>query len=345
MSLTTHAIGDTHVSALGFGAGPIGGFRGPVSEVEAHAALAAYWQLGGRYIDTSPLYGYGCSELRVGAFLCEHAGATVSTKIGRVLRPQRPGDDLSTLRKGGLPFWPQFDYSYDGAMRSLEQSFMRTGLSRFDIVLIHDLEMAAHGDNYARIFDICMNGAYRALRELRDAGDIRAIGIGVNDTAAADAMVRAGDIDAVMLAGCFSLLDHDAAVLSFFALCQQKQVGILAAGVFNSGILATGTGAAASYGYRPAPAAIIERVAAIETVCRQHGVALPAAAIQFVQAHGAVRSVVLGSASAGNVVENMAHSSCAIPETFWQALVQQDLLPASLIPCKTSDERMSHADW
>lgn len=343
MSVPTSPIGKTRVSRIGFGAGPIGGFRGPVSETEARAALAAYWQCGGRYVDTSPFYGYGCSELRSGAFLREHPGATVSTKVGRVLRAQRPDDDLSVLRKGGLPFWPQFDYSYDGAMRSLEQSQLRTGLTRFDIVLVHDLEPAAHGANYPRVFDTCMNGAYRALRELRDAGDIDAIGIGVNDTAAARDFVLAGDIDAVMLAGRYSLLDHDPAVLSFFDLCQQRQVGILAAGVFNSGILATGAGPGASYGYRQAPADVVARVAAVETVCRRFGVALPAAAIQFVQAHPAVCSVVLGSASASNVVENMAQASASLPGAFWQALVQQDLLPATLVPHPSSHESSLHA--
>ncbi len=344
MSLPTQSVGGTAVSTLGFGAGPIGGFRGPVNEAEARDALAAYWTHGGRYIDTSPLYGYGCSELRVGAFVREHAGATVSTKIGRVLRPQRPGDDLATLRRGGLPFWPQFDYSYDGAMRSLEQSCLRTGLTRFDIVLVHDLEPQAHGADYPRMFDTCMNGAWRALRELRDAGDIRAIGVGVNDTAAARAVAFAGGCDVVMLAGQYSLLDHGTDVLDFFDQCQQRQIGVLAAGVFNSGILATGTGSTASYGYRPAPADILARVAAIEAVCRRFDVALPAAAIQFVQAHPVVRSVVLGSASATNVVDNMAHASRAIPIAFWQALVQQDLLPANLLPSYPSSlARHAHA--
>lgn len=335
--IASHALGDTQVSRIGFGAGPIGGFRGPVSGIEADAAMAAYWAAGGRYYDTSPLYGYGRSELRLGAFLREQlaqadAPAVISTKIGRVLRVQRPGDDLSTLRKGGLPFWPRFDYSYEGAMRSLEQSSQRTGLTRFDIVLVHDLESGVHGSDFQRQFDTCMHGAYRALRELRDAGDIQAIGVGVNETAAARAFVEAGDFDCVMLAGCYSLLDHDAAVLSFFELCLHKRVGILAAGVFNSGILATGAGAGASYGYRPAAEDILQRVRAIEQVCARFDVNLPSAAIQFVLAHPAVASVVLGSSSAANVQHNLSHASQAVPAGFWRELVDQRLLPAQLVP-------------
>ncbi|WP_418320081.1 aldo/keto reductase [Piscinibacter sakaiensis] len=330
-------LGDTAVSRIGFGAGPIGGFRGPVDSVEAEAAMAAYLNAGGRYFDTSPLYGYGRSELRVGAFLREQTAsaqppAVISTKIGRVFRVQRAGDDLSTLRHGGLPFWPRFDYSYDGAMRSLEQSSLRTGLTRFDIVLVHDLEPGVHGADFQRQFDTCMDGAYRALRELRDAGDILAIGVGVNQSEAARAFVEAGDFDCVMLAGCYSLLDHDLAVLSFFELCQDKGVGILAAGVFNSGILATGAGASASYGYRPANPAIKQRVRAIQQVCAEFDVDLPAAAIQFVLAHPVVASVVLGSSSATNVQQNLAHAGKVLPTAFWRKLADAGLLPMHLTP-------------
>lgn len=338
-------LGDTTVSAIGFGAGPIGGFRGPVGEADAQAAMAAYWSRGGRYLDTSPLYGYGRSELRLGAFVREHAQATVSTKVGRVLRAQRAEDDLSQLRKGGLPFWPTFDYSYDGTMRSLEQSMLRTGLIRFDIVLVHDLERDVHGTDFERQFDTCMNGAYRALRELRDAGDVKAIGVGVNDTAAARAFVEAGNFDGVMLAGRYSLLDHDAQVLSFFELCSEKQVGILAAGVFSSGILATGASAQASYGYRPAPGDVLRRVQRIEALCTRFGVALPAAAIQFVAAHPIVRSVVLGSSSADNVEQNVEHGNAALPAAFWTALVDEGLLPAHLIPQQRNESKEpTHAD-
>lgn len=343
--ITTRTLGNSAVSTIGFGAGPIGGFRGRVAGSEAETAMAAYWDAGGRYYDTSPLYGYGRSELRVGAFLREQTAepqtpAVISTKIGRVLRAQRPADDLSTLRPGGLPFLPRFDYSYDGAMRSLEQSSLRTGLTRFDIVLIHDLEPGVHGADFQRQFDTCMQGAYCALRELRDAGDILAIGVGVNQTEAARAFVEAGAFDCVMLAGCYSLLDHDAAVLSFLELCQHKGVGILAAGVFNSGILATGAGAGASYGYRPADAGTLQRVRAIEQVCEQFDVELPAAAIQFVLAHPVVASVVLGSSSATNVQHNLAHACKALPAAFWRALVDAGLLPPSLIP----NQERPHAD-
>jgi D-threo-aldose 1-dehydrogenase len=330
--METRQVGNAHVSAVGFGAGPLGGFRGPISAAQAENALRAYWDHDGRYVDTSPFYGYGRSEMRVGAFAGEHPGIAISTKIGRVLRPLTSDDDTSQLRKGGLPFWPSFDYSYDGAMRSLEQSCLRTGLIRFDIVLIHDLDVGYHGKEFERLFDSCMNGAYRALRELRDAGDIKAIGVGVNETAVAKAFIEAGAFDCVMLAGRYTLLNHDDGVVSLFDSCVRSNVGILAAGVFNSGILATGATEAASYDYRPAPPERRARVAEIEAVCAQFGVPLPAAAIQFVQAHPAVASVVLGSMSADEVRQNVAHSRHAIPQAFWQSLAEHGILPRELLP-------------
>lgn len=323
-------LGGAQVSSIGFGAGPIGGFRGPVTNAEGQSALQSYWDNGGRYYDTAPLYGYGRSELRTGAFLREVEGATISTKVGRYLRAQRPGDDLSTLRKGGLPFWPIFDYTYDGVMRSLEQSMMRTGLTQFDIVLFHDLEPDVHGKDYERHFNDCVNSGYKAMKELRDAGEIKAIGIGVNQTSAARRLLEAVDLDAIMLANRYSLLDHSQEVESFFDLCKDRGAKVLAAAVFNSGILATGITDKALYAYQRPSAEIVEKVQNLQRICADFNVSMPAAAIQFVKAHPIVASVVLGSSNPANVKRNIAMAEEPIPPDFWQALVSKRILPPHL---------------
>jgi len=345
--LTRRCIGRTTLSVteLGFGSAPIGNFRFDASDADAQGALAGYWAAGGRHYDTAPFYGYGRSELRVGQFLrgIDPADYLLSTKVGRWLRPLRADDDRSGLRQGGLPFFPTYDLSYDGAMRSLEQSYLRLGLDRIDVVLIHDVDAFTHGSDAAvePLFDEAMEGAYRALVELRRAGQIRAIGAGINDTRWCRRFVEAGDFDCMMLAGQYSLLEHSTEVLELLSLCRRKQIGVLIAGVFNSGILAGGSKSGAAFHYKPAPQAIIERVGRIEAIATAHGLPLAAAAIQFVLAHPAVSAAVLGATSLAEVQANFEAYRHPIPAAFWA-----DLRSAGVLASRTLNpgEDTAHAD-
>ena len=325
---------ELEVTEIGFGGAPIGNFRFNASDDDAHGAMAALWDGGGRYYDTSPFYGYGRSELRVGRFLrgVDAHRHVLSTKVGRWMRPLRESDDTSTLRKGGLPFFPAFDPSYDGTMRSLEQSYLRLGINRIDIALIHDVDAFTHGSDAAAepLFDLAMNGAYRALAELRRSGDLGAIGAGINDTRWCRRFVEAGEFDCMMLAGKYSLLEHSAETLAFFDLCRKKEVGLLLAGVFNSGLLAGGSKSGASFNYSAPPPEVLASVARIEAICQAHGVSLNAAAIQFVLAEPLVKAAVLGATHADEVRSNLAAHRCVIPPRFWADLKGAGLLPTHL---------------
>lgn len=277
------------VSALGFGGAPLGDLYARLDEATAIATVEAALAAGVNLVDTSPLYGHGLSEHRIGAALRRSGrkDVVISTKVGRVADPfAGRGDGSGYL--GGLPHGLRFDYSYDGAMRSLEQSALRLGIDRLDIVLIHDVDVWTHGaDRIEQRFAEAMDGAYRALADLRAAGTVRAIGVGVNEAAMCERFARAGDFDAMLLAGRYSLLEQPA-LASFMPLAQAKGIGLMLGGVFNSGILATGPVAGARYNYRAAPPEILARVAAIETVCLRHGVPLRRAALQFPLGHPAV---------------------------------------------------------
>ncbi len=322
------------VTEIGFGGAPIGNFRFDVSDENAHAAMAALWRGGGRLYDTSPYYGYGRSELRVGRFL-QGVPATeyvLSTKIGRVMRPLRAGDDTSGLRKGGLPMFPSYDYSYDGVMRSLEHSYLRLGVSRIDIGLIHDVDAFTHGSDAAAepYFEAAMAGAYKALDELRRSGDLKAIGVGINDTRWCRRFVEAGDFDCVMIAGQYTLLQHTPETLDFIELCRRRGVGLLLAAVFNSGLLAMGSRSSATFNYNPPPADVMQRLRRLEEVAAAHRVSLVAAAIQFVLAEPLVKSAVLGATGAAEVEANLEARGEAIPASFWSDLRSAGLIATSV---------------
>ncbi len=336
---TRRRLGRTalEVSALGFGAAPIGGFRATIPEVEARTIVDTAWNEGVRLFDTSPYYGYGRSELRVGAALRERPREEylLSTKIGRVLHAIRPGEAPEGLRPHGLPgFAPEFDYSYDGVMRSLEQSCLRLGLSRIDILLIHDVDFWTIGDQtiLEDRFRTVMEGGYRALDELRRAGVIGAIGCGLNEAAMCARFIRAGDFDCMLLAGRYTLLDQEA-LADLLPLCEQRGVGIILGGPFNSGILAGPVRDDSWYDYKPASAEIIARARQIEAVCARHAVPLPAAALQFPLAHPAIATLIPGALAAAEVAANAAHLRHPIPPALWQELRQAGLLdPAAPIP-------------
>jgi D-threo-aldose 1-dehydrogenase len=329
MALARRPLGRTGlpVSVLGFGGAPLGDLYAHLDEATAVAAVEAAIEAGVTLIDTSPLYGHGLSEHRIGSALRRKPAAdlVLSTKIGRVMDPfSGRGDGSGYL--GGLPHGARFDYSRDGALRSLEQSLLRLGTDHVDIVLIHDVDAGTHGEAEAdRRFAEAMDGAYRALHDLRAAGVVKAIGVGINDAAMCVRFAEAGDFDTMLLAGRYSLLEQPA-LERFLPLALQKGIGVMLGGVFNSGILATGAVPGAKYNYRDAPPDILARVAAIEAVCRRHDVPLMRAALHFALGHPAVASLVLGAVRPVEVEQQVAALTAPVPAALWAELRHEGLV-------------------
>jgi len=327
--LVTRPLGRSglEVSILGFGGAPLGDLYSHLDEAEAVATVETALKSGISLIDTSPLYGHGLSEHRIGAALrrVPTARPLISTKIGRVMNPfAGRGDGSGYL--GGLPHGAQFDYSYDGAMRSLEQSALRLGIDHFDIVLIHDVDIWTQGrERIETCFKEAMDGAYRALDRLRAAGAIRAIGVGVNEWEMAERFARAGDFETTLLAGRYSLLEQPA-LASYLPLAHKKGMGILLGGVFNSGILATGAIPGAKYNYSPAPPEIIAKVAKIDAVCARHGTPLRQAALHFALAAPAVSSLVMGAVKPAEIESQIAAMDAPPPTSLWDELRAEGLI-------------------
>ncbi|HTU67642.1 MAG TPA: aldo/keto reductase [Steroidobacteraceae bacterium] len=321
------------VGVLGFGGAGIGNLYRVLREQDALDAVRESYAAGVRYFDTAPFYGFGLSELRVGTTL---RGAqpmpVISTKVGRSLVPTGPQDE-NVGREGyfsARPFAPKFDYSYDAIRRSHEESLERLGVSRVDILLVHDIGTLTHGaKNEVHLRQLADGGGYRALRELRDSGAVRAIGLGVNECEIAAQLIAALDFDCVLLAGRYTLLEQPA-LETLLPLCEKRGVSILCGGPFNSGVLATGSraGAKTHYNYAPPPADVLARVSRLEAVCDEFGVPLQAAALQFPLGHPRVATVVAGAASGAesrNIAAQFAHE---IPAAFWRALRDRGLVDA-----------------
>lgn len=329
--LASRCVGRTEVkvSQLGLGGAPLGDFYELLPEAQALATIGEAREAELNLFDTSPLYGHGLSEHRFGTVLRQsrREDFVLSTKVGRYLVPMTERDIDRGWFKGGLNFQPVTDYGYDATMRAVEQSYHRLGLNRIDILLIHDVDVWTHGslENYARRFDEAMEGAYRALSELRRDGTVRAIGVGVNEVEPCLRFAGAGDFDCFMLAGRYTLLEQGA-LDALLPLALDKGISLLIAGPFNSGILASGTAGTAKYNYKDAPAHVLDKVRGIETVCKRHGVALAAAALQFPLAHSAVASIVSGAVKPEEVRHNITLMSQPIPSVFWEDLREQSLI-------------------
>lgn len=319
------------VTTLGFGGAPLGDLYAHLDEAGAIATVETALASGINLIDTSPLYGHGLSEHRIGAALRRSGrkDVAISTKVGRVAEPFA-GRGNGSGYLGGLPHGLRFDYTHDGTMRSLEQSALRLGVDRIDVVLIHDVDVWTHGkDAIEERFAQAMDGAYRALDTLRAAGAVKAIGVGVNEAEMCERFARAGDFDTMLLAGRYSLLEQPG-LASFMPLAREKGIGLMLGGVFNSGILATGPIAGAKYNYQPAPRAVLARVAAIEAVCARHGVPLRRAALQFPLGHPAVASLVMGAVKPEEVADQVAELSAPVPAALWTELKAEGLLGADV---------------
>jgi D-threo-aldose 1-dehydrogenase len=329
MDLTARPLGRSplRLTALGFGGTAIGNLYRAVTEQDAAATIAGAFEAGLRYFDTAPLYGHGLSEHRFGtAFRAAgDADFVLSSKVGWRLVPARGRDPEAGLFVGVPPFRRTLDYSYDGVLRSFEDSLQRLGRDRIDILLLHDCDRRNQGDAYPERFAEAIEGAYPALRRLRDEGLVGAIGCGLNEWQACEDFARAGDFDCFLLAGRYTLLDQSS-LESFLPLCRERGIGIILGGPYNSGILASGAVAGAHYDYAPASAEILDRVRRIEAVCRDHDVALKAAALQFPLHHPVVASVIPGMRDGQELAENLALLRRPIPDEFWRALTRQGLL-------------------
>ena len=318
------------LTRLGFGGASIGGLFSPVGDDEATATLDHAWDLGIRYFDTAPLYGYGLSERRVGRALREHPrdAFVLSTKVGRLVRPVDglpPGADIDRQALDGREdaYYHRteavrvvFDFSADGVRRSIEESLARLGLDRIDIAFIHDPD-----DHWAAAIE----GAYPALHRLREEGVVGAIGAGMNQSAMLARFAREGDFDVFLLAGRYTLLDQGG-LDELLPLCVERGIAVVLGGVMNSGILAA-PAAGGHFDYRPADAALVERARRLEAVCARHGVPLKAAAIQFPLAHPAVVSLVAGVRRVAHLDDYPAMMRRPIPADLWTELRAEGLIP------------------
>ncbi len=317
------------LSTLGFGGTGLGNMYVAMSERSVIDTLSVAYAAGMRYYDTAPLYGHGLSELRLGEGLRLFADpdVIVSSKVGWRLRPAFGKPTGAGLFRDITAFSRFNDYSYDGAMRSFEDSLNRLGAERIDILMIHDVDRRNQGERYPEVFREAMAGAYKAILSLREQGVVEAIGCGLNEWEACEAFAEAGDFDCFLLAGRYTLLEQES-LKSFLPLCEKRDIGIILGGPYNSGILASGAVKDAWFNYAPAPAEVLAKVAAIEKICAAHRVALKAAALQFPLHHPSVASVIPGTSSAAELNENLRMMRSTIPTEFWRELKSAGLMDA-----------------
>jgi D-threo-aldose 1-dehydrogenase len=318
---------------FGLGTAPLGELFTTVSDSEAESVLASAWDQGVRFYDTAPWYGRGQSEHRVGRFLYRQprGEAILSTKVGRILRApvSRPDSFDTGFWAGGLHFDHHFDYSYDGVMRSFEDSLQRLGMNRVDMLVIHDLDWW-HRFSEPMVqagFMQLANGGFRALSDLRASGQIGAIGAGINELGLIPRFLELFDLDYFLLAMRYTLGEQETLEVEL-PLCEAKGVGIVIGGVFSSGLYATGPIAGAKYNYFDASPQDLEKAGKIEAVCKRHNVPLAAAAIQFPLHHPAVTSVIPGAIRPEHVRTNLDYLRTEIPNDLWAELKHEGLIRA-----------------
>lgn len=317
-----HGTGTGTGTGLSFGAAGIGNLYAPVTDAAAHAAVAAAWEAGIRTFDTAPHYGLGLSEKRLGRALRDlpRDQYTISTKVGRILEPvaHPDGDDRAHGFAVPATHRRRWDFSARGVTRSLTDSLRRLGLDRVDTVYLHDPE-----DHVEQALD----EAYPALEKLRSEGVIGAIGIGMNQAAIPARFVRETDIDVVLLAGRYTLLDQTG-LDELLPAAEERGVSVVIGGVFNSGILADPR-RASTYDYGVVPEHVLTRALRMQVVCEIHGVTLRSAALQFPTGHPAVSSILIGARSAGEVRDAVTQAGTPVPPQVWADLRATGLLPDS----------------
>jgi D-threo-aldose 1-dehydrogenase len=324
------------LTQLGFGGAPIGELYRKVEEDEALAAIRAAWNAGIRFFDTAPWYGRGLSELRMGAGLRGHHRHEfiLSTKVGRWLKACQDPNYSTAPWVGGLAFEVVFDYSYDGIMRSFEQSQLRVGVAQFDLLTVHDLDPVFHGTGLRLEGYFCQlaTSGWRALEELKASGLVRAVGVGVNVRGSIPRFLDLFDFEYFLVAMPYTLLDQDV-LDDEFPACVARGVGIIIGSPFASGLLASRPVEGARYAYRPVDPPILDRARKVAAVCERHAVPLAAAALQFPLGHPAVACVIVGASQPGHVERSVAAFRHSIPSDLWVELKQESLLhPEAPVP-------------
>ncbi len=326
------AIGDqgVEVTQLGMGGATLSGvvlaedghFGNTASEVAVSIVRRAL-ELGINYLDTAPLYGSGISEVRYGAALkgVDRDSYVISTKVGRVLEPVEGGMTAEESPDNFAEHFSVDTWTRDNVLRSLEESLERLQTDHVEILLVHDPDRAPHGEREA------IDEGFPTLIELREQGVVKAIGCGMNEWEMPTGFIQRFDIDAVLLAGRYTLLDH-VAYPDFLPLCLERDVKIIVGGPYNSGILARDLDGPVTFDYEIAPRELVEKARKLDAVCRRHGVDLKAAALQFVLAHPAVASAIPGAQSVAEVEQNFELVSAAIPEDVWSEMKDEGLIPA-----------------
>ena len=329
MTLTTRTIPSCNVTltTLGFGSAPLGGLFSAVADLEAKTTLSTAFHGGMNYVDTAPFYGFGKAERIVGDIL-RGEEYILSTKIGRLLRPGPMENPASLGWPDALPFTPVFDYSYDGIMRSYEDSLQRLGLDKVDILYVHDIDNYTHGNDNVRHFKDLRTSGYRAREELRKTGAVKAIGLGVNDAQTCRTALGVGDWDVFLLAGRYTLLEQ-APLDDLLPECVAANTSIVIGGAFNSGILAGGD----TFNYSAIPDDVRTKVDAIKQVGVEFGVPLAAAALQFPLGHPSVMSVLPGLRSMPELSATLEWIKVDIPAEYWAALKSKNLMhPEAPVP-------------
>jgi D-threo-aldose 1-dehydrogenase len=306
---------------LGMGTAALGNLYRAISDEQAEAAVAAALAGGIRYFDTAPHYGFGLAEERLGRALGGRSDVIVSTKVGRLLKPvEKP-----TLERHGFvdarPFEPVFDYSADAVLRSLDDSLARLRRDRIDILFAHDIGQLTHGDRHEERLREFIDEGYPAMRRLRDEGRVDAIGIGVNEVAVCLDLIERIDLDLILLAGRYTLLDRSAAD-RLLPACVARGVKVVIGGPYNSGILARPIAEGACFDYAPASDAVLSRARGLQATCDRFDVSLPAAALQFPLRHPGVASVIPGMASAAEVADTLARFAAPVSDALWPAVAE-----------------------
>ncbi len=318
------------LTRMGFGGAPIGNLYRKISDMDAQAALQSAYDAGIRFFDTAPQYGLGRSETRFGKAIKKFGRDNIqlSTKVGRLLLECEPHEVTPEAFVDVPHRRIVFDYTYDGVMRSYDASRGRSGVANTDILLVHDVcafSQGSEGASDAKVRELFDRGGYKALTELRDAGEIAAIGAGVNEWQVCERLLGLGDFDGFLLAGRYTLLEQEA-LDSFLPLCKNRDVGIILGGPYNSGILATGAVPGCKYNYAEAPEEVMAKVRKIQAVCSAHNTPLAAAALQFVLEHPCVKTVVPGAVNAAEVNANTTLLERDIPMALWSDLRLEGLI-------------------
>ena len=321
---------------LGFGAAPLGNMFRNIPDAEASATVEAAWEQGTRYFDTAPFYGAGLSEIRLGKVLCRHNRDeyVLSTKVGRIILDEIETGAREFGEKGGLfefgrPNKIAYDYSEKGTLRSINDSLKRLGIDRIDFVWIHDVARDFFGDEWLARFEAARTGAFRVLARLRDEGAIRAWGLGVNKVEPCELAIEMTQNrpDAFLLAGRYTLLDHERALQRLMPAAAEADVDIVIGGPYSSGILAGGS----HFEYQKASPEILAKVERIKTIAQRYDVPIKAAALQFSLAHPAVAAVIPGASRPERIAEDHAALTAKIPDDFWFE-IRKDRLVAATAP-------------